>query len=166
MERKLAHKLWVVTRKGENVEFRKRVGNIARKVTALGGNPEQVCRIVELNLGMREVEHNAKGNVIKHTSIARTLGRLATGIHHPTYRARDHKSRRSQRAEQAFSTHARAVDLLRTYTHKSAPFRVGGHMWAKVGAKGKRRFRALLHTSDAIAHSGEITVALESLRAL
>jgi Ni/Co efflux regulator RcnB len=166
MERELAHKLWVVTRKGENAELPSRVGRIARKVQSLNGDAEQVNRIVELNLGMREKEHNSKGNVIKHTSLARTLGRLASGLQHPTYRVKDHKHHRAVRTSNCERAHTREVDALRQYSHRSAPFRVGGHMWAKVGAKGKRRFRALLHTSDAIARNGDITVALESLRAL
>jgi len=163
MDRNLAHKLWVVTRKGEKASFEHRIGELARKAKALGADPEQVCRIVDLNTGNCKPGHNSKGIVIKHTSLARTTGRKATGIDAPRYRVRDHKTRKHVRAEQAFSAFASSVDRQRTYAHISAHYRVGGSVWAQTSGKAKAQLRSILHKADRMASNGEITAALELL---
>ena len=96
----------------------------------------------------------------------RSVGRRAQGVEKPTCKVRDHKSRKCARVEHSKRTFTHTVDLRRTYADKSAPYRPGGAVWASVNKRAKRRFRALLHKADQLFSAGEITVALEALRAL
>lgn len=91
----------------------------------------------------------------------RSVGRILPGVPKPTGRVKDAKNYKAARTAHAKHTFAHTVDLQRTYTHKSAPFRPGGSVWAKCDRVGKRRLRGVVGLADKIALKGEITAALE-----
>ena len=113
---------------------------------------------------------------------ARSLGRRATGAHAttsggvwvdgrlimrsvqtPTFRVKCAKSHKAQRVIACDQAHSRGLDAARHYERVSAPWRKGGQRWVKLGRVGKREYRAILHTCDAMARDGEITAATELL---
>lgn len=128
----------------------KRVRHIAHQLTSAGVSSDVGAEIL-----CRNVDY-----------MGRSVGRRAQGASKPTCKVKDHKARKGARVRHIIARHAHTVDLCRTYTDRSAPFRPGGCVWSKVNRRAKQRFRALLHKSDALYSAGEITVALESLRAL
>lgn len=132
------------------LHVRKRASAIAHQATCGGASDEVVAGII-----CRNVDY-----------MSRSMGRRLQGVPKPTCKARDHKARKGARVRHIIAQHAHTVDLCRTYTDRSAPFRQGGCVWSKVNRGKKNRFRAILHKADAFYSAGEITVALELLRAL
>lgn len=141
-----------------------RVRKLARQITRM-----EVCADVGASILCRNIDY-----------MGRSVGRRAQGAHGttsggvwvngrlvmrsvqtPTSRMKDAKSHRALRVAACDRAHTRAVDGLRTWEHKSAPFRPGGYMWAKLGGVGKRRTRKLLYVCDRHVANGEIAVALE-----
>ena len=129
------------------VHVRKRVKAIAHQLTSAG-----VCDEVAVEITCRNLDY-----------MGRSCGRKAAGIHAPTFRVRDHKNRQRVRVEHTLHTHAHNVDLQRTYTHKSAPYRKGGYMYERASRVGKRRMRDAVRMADHICSKGEIPAALEFL---
>lgn len=117
--------------------------------------------------------------------MGRSVGRRAQGAHaptqgyvcvdgdfrlrvaqNPTSKVKDHKAHKALRVRACVQAHAGAIDAMRRFTHMSAPFRPGGAVCSKVNKGKRRRFRAILHKADALALSGEVTVATELLKQL
>ena len=146
-----------------------RVRKLAQQLTSASVSDDVGADILE-----RNIDH-----------MGRSVGRRAQGAHaptqgyvcvdgdfrlrvaqNPTSKVKDHKAHKALRVRACANAHAGAIDAMRRFTYMSAPFRKGGCVYDKVTKRKRNRFRAILHKADALALSGEVTVATELLKQL
>ena len=159
-------KLHTRTVKAESAYMSGRVRKLAHQITRMEVSDDVGASILCRNIDYmgRSVGRRAQGAHGTTSGGVWVNGRLVMrSVQTPTSRMRDAKAHKALRVEACDRTHTRAVDGLRTWAYKSAPYRTGGWKWAKMRRVDKRKYRALLHTLDHMVANGEIPAALELL---
>lgn len=146
-----------------------RVRKLAHQLTKASVSDDVGANILERNIDHmgRSVGRRAQGAHVP------TQGYVCVGsdfrlrvAQNPTSKVKDHKAHKALRVAACAQAHAGTIDAMRRFTYMSAPFRKGGCVYDKVSKRKRNRFRAILHKADAIARTGEITVATELLKQL